>query len=139
MDDSKSILEKIAEEERKNKEQAEKILKKKNSVYQKMSIEAIEKVFKFRDELRKPYKTFLEVNGLLKELSEIYPGYLSFISKADSWETGHNPTEVRFLVDYLLTGKWTKDGDFWRVVNQIADHVNVPSNPFRNIGGADGQ
>jgi len=133
MKDSKTLLEQIELEEQKNREAAAEILKKKNSVYQGMAIECLRKVFKCRDDLKKPFKTFLEVNGLLAELSELYPGYLSFLKTADSWATDFDPAEVRYLIDYLLTGKWNKNGEFWRVMSQIADTIDIKGNPFAGV------
>ena len=138
MEDSKALLEKIELEERQLTEEANKIRQRKDKVYQDMSIEVIKKVFKVRDELQKPFKTFVEANGLLKELSEVYPGYLGFLHKSDNWETGFDPEQVRFVTDYLLSGKWSPAAEFWRVMIQIGEYIGTPTNPFRTIGGEDG-
>ena len=135
MKNSKQLLEEIEKDEKKNREDATRILQAKNKVYQGMAIECIKKVFKCRDDLKKPFKTFVEVNDLLAELQELYPGYLSFLQKADSWKTDFDPAEVRYLIDYLLTGKWSKDGEFWRVMSQIADTIDMKGNPFKLIEG----
>lgn len=131
MKNSKKELQEIEEEERKNKEQAAKIQKKRNSVYQGLSIGCVEEIFKFRDEIRETFKTFQAVNERLAELENLYPGYLGFLQKVENWNTDFDASEVRYIVDYLLTSKWSKTGEYWRVIGQIADTINVPSNPFR--------
>ena len=133
--ESRDLLKKIEERERKNKEDAARIQAEKNAVYQGLAVACIKDVFKVRDDLEKPFKSFLAVNVRLAELEALYPGYLGFLQKADSWETGFEAAEVKYLIEYLLTSKWNKDGDFWRVMNQISDSINVPSNPFRFKGG----
>jgi hypothetical protein len=133
MENSKSLLQAIEAEEQKNKKEAARIQQKKDKFYQGLSIELIKHVFKVCGELKKPFRTFKSVNNRMAELESLYPGYLGFLQKADSWETGFDSAQVKYLVDYLLTSKWNKDGDFWRVMAQIADTVNVPANPFRDL------
>ena len=133
MEKSKSILEEIAEEELKNKEAAIKLQRKRDEVYENLSVACIEEILKFRDKLQESAKTFYGVNKRIAELESLYPGYLAFLQKSNNLGDGFDPVEVRYLIDYLLTSKWRKDADFWQVIGQVVDTINVAGNPFKAV------
>ena len=133
MENSKLILEKLAEREQEIKEASAGIQQEKNQVYQDLAIGCIKGVFKVRDDLKKGLKSFEAVNNRLAELELLYPGYLSFLENAPSWDSGIEPAQIKYLVQYLLSSKWNKDADFWRVMSQIADTIDIPGNPFEEV------
>lgn len=134
MEDSKTKLEGIREREQRIKDEAAKIQQEKDLIYQEMSTGCIVGAFMFRDALKTTVKEFLAVNDRFEELATLYPGYLTFLGNAENWKLGYNVSEIKYLVEYLFSSKWNKDGEFWNVVSQIADTIGISGNPFSKMG-----
>ena len=115
----------IVEAEKKEKEVLE-------SLTEKAAISCVSAVYKLRDMLNgKVKKQFLVANDALKELEELNPGFLHLLERSDIWETDKSKQEVKYLCSYLWGSAWrSSECDFYRVLQQICDTIDIPGNPF---------
>jgi hypothetical protein len=120
----------IMEAEQKEKEILE-------SLTEKAAINCVSAVYKLRDMLNgKVKKQFLVANDALKELEELNPGFIHLLERSDIWETPESAREVKYLTAYLWASAWrSNECDFYRVLQQISDTIDVPGNPFaKDVG-----
>ncbi len=72
-----------------------------------------------------------KVQASLTELEGLDPDYMGVLAGSDPY--GESGTEeVRFLVSYLLGGKWIKDSYLWDVLDKVAELRSQPGNIFLN-------
>lgn len=116
---------KLAEAEKREREVLE-------SLTEKAAISCVSAVYKLRDMLNgKIKKQFIVANDALKELEELNPGFLHLLERSDIWETPESKQEVKYLCSYLWGSAWkSSEGDFYRVLQQICDTIDIPGNPF---------
>jgi len=131
----KNELSEISKEETEIKQKLAGLQRRRDAVFEKKAIEVVKAVYNVRDALSEVVPVCYEVNKRLSELEKMTENYLSPLEKAKDLDTGHNSVEVKFLYEYLFSGVWKSDADFWTVLRQISDNIGLSANPFSAVGG----
>lgn len=134
--EGKELLEDLKRQKEHYKAQIFEAEKKEKEVLQslteKAAIKVVTNVYKLRDMLNgKVRDQFILTNNALKELEGLNSGFIHLLEMSDIWETEESAHEVKYLCSYLWASAWrSEEEDFYRVLQQIADTIDISHNPF---------